>query len=252
MDRLTGKVVLIAGGTGGIGSVAAHRFAREGARVAIGSPLTVDGETLVHDIIGAGGDAVFMTMDVRDEGSVDKAVALTVRQFGRLDILMNNAGGSSNSDGPVTTASLDEFWNKIKVDLFGTFVGCRFAIPHLIAAGGGSIINMTSMAGFGGTVGRDAYTSAKGGVMALTKAMARTLVAQRIRVNAIAPGVVGTERICAMLEAADSSLAHAVLGRQPMGLIDPAEIAALATFLASDESLSLTGQIIAVHGGMFE
>jgi NAD(P)-dependent dehydrogenase (short-subunit alcohol dehydrogenase family) len=252
MGRLTGKAVLIAGGTGGIGSVTAHRFAREGARVAIGSPLTADGETLVHDIIAAGGDAVFMTMDVRDEGSVDKAVALTVEQFGRLDILINNAGGSSNSDGPVTTASLDEFWNKMQVDLFGTFVSCRFAIPHLIAAGGGSIINMTSMAGFGGTVGRDAYTSAKGGVMALTKAMARTLVTERVRVNAIAPGVVGTERIRAMLEAADSSLAHAVLGRQPMGLIDPAEIAALATFLASDESLSLTGQIIAVHGGMFE
>jgi NAD(P)-dependent dehydrogenase (short-subunit alcohol dehydrogenase family) len=250
MGRLAGKTAFIAGGTGGIGSATALMFAREGAKVAVGSRRVPEGEELVQQIIAAGGEALHVQMDVTDEKSVEKAVESAVSGLGKLDILINNAGGSSSADGPVTSGSLDEFWRVMKIDLYGTFVGSRFAIPHIVKQGGGSVINMASMAGFGGTVGRDAYTSAKGGVIALTKSMARTWVDHRIRVNAIAPAAVGSDRIRKMIE--DSEIARQAISTQKLGLIDPDEIAALATFLGADESRSLTGQIIGVHAGMFE
>jgi NAD(P)-dependent dehydrogenase (short-subunit alcohol dehydrogenase family) len=184
---------------------------------------------------------------VTEPDQVSAAIAATVRAFGKLDVLFNNAGGSSNADGRVTTAQLEEFWRVIKLDLYGTFLCSRFAIPEMEKAGGGSIINNASMVAIKGELNRAAYSSAKGGVVALTRSMAADFVRSRIRVNAIAPGAVKTERIVAMIEA--NPAAKKAVEVQPLGLIDPLEVAQLAVFLAADESRSITGEVFPVSGG---
>lgn len=250
MARLQNKTALIMGATGGIGQTCAEMFSREGARVVITGRRVSEGEALAKTIVGAGGEAVFVQCDVTEPESVENAVRQTMTQMGRLDILVNNAGGSANTDGPVTTADLDEFWNKMRVDHFGTFLGCRFAIPEMIKGGGGSVINMVSMAGFGNsTGGRAAYASAKAAVMNLTRTTAQTFVSDGIRVNGIAPAAVGTERIKKML--ADQPEAKSALASQPLGLIEPYDIGYAAIFLASEESRMMTGQILAIHAGSF-
>ncbi|HEY0759644.1 MAG TPA: SDR family oxidoreductase [Acidisarcina sp.] len=170
--------------------------------------------------------------------------------MGQIDILLNNAGGSGNADGLVTTASLDEFWNKMRVDHFGTFLALRSAIPEMIKTGGGSVINMVSVAGFGNVGGsRSAYASSKAAVMNLTRSTAHAFAGDRIRVNAIAPAGVATERIKKML--AYRPEAQAVVAAQRFGLIEPEDIAYAAVFLASDESRMITGHILPVDAGSF-
>ena len=250
MGRLQGKAALLMGATGGIGQSCAEMFAREGARVVVTGRRAAEGEAVAHGIVQSGGEAIFIACDVTEPESVESAVGRAVAHLGRLDILLNNAGGSANTDGSVITASLDEFWNKMRVDHFGTFLGCRFAIPEMVKGGGGSVINMVSMAGFGNnTGGRSAYASAKAAVINLTRTTAHTFVADRVRVNGIAPAAVGTERIKRML--VDRPEAKAALDGQPLGLIDPDDVAYAAVFLASDEARMVTGQILAIHAGSF-
>jgi NAD(P)-dependent dehydrogenase (short-subunit alcohol dehydrogenase family) len=247
MGRLDGKVVFIAGGTIGIGAVAAGAFAREGAKVAVAGRRVAEGQQVVESIQRRGGDAIFLRTDVTEPQQVEESIRATVRAFGLLNVLFNNAGGSSNADGPVTEASLDEFWRVIKLDLYGTFLCCRFAIPEIVKAGGGSVINNASMVGIKGELKRAAYTAAKGGVIALTRSMAAEFVRDKVRVNALAPGAVGTERILAMIAA--SPAAKKAVEAQPLGLIDPMEIAHAAVFLASDESRSITGEVLPISAG---
>jgi NAD(P)-dependent dehydrogenase (short-subunit alcohol dehydrogenase family) len=247
MGRLDGKVAFIAGGTGGIGAVTAGLFAREGARVAVAGRRIAEGQQVVERINGEGGEAIFLRTDVTEKESVEESIRATVDTFGLLNVLFNNAGGSSNADGPVTEASLDEFWRVIKLDLYGTFLCCRFAIPEIIKAGGGSVINNASMVGVRGELKRAAYTAAKGGVIALTRSMAAEFVRSKVRVNALAPGAVSTERILAMIEA--NPAAKKAVEVQPLGLIDPLEIAHAAVFLASDESRSITGEVLPISAG---
>jgi NAD(P)-dependent dehydrogenase (short-subunit alcohol dehydrogenase family) len=246
MSRLVGKVVLVSGATTGIGKVSAEVFAREGAKVVL-TGRRAEGEAVAAAIRRDGGTASFVQTDVTDEAAVRRAVETTIQTYGSLHVLFNNAGGSSNADGKVTEASLDEFWRVIKLDLFGTFLCCRFAIPEIIRAGGGAVINNASMVGIKGELNRDAYTAAKGGVIALTRSMAAEFVREKVRVNAIAPGAVKTERILAMIEA--NPAAKKAVEIQPLGLIDPLEIAQLAVFLASDESRSITGEVFPITGG---
>lgn len=246
MSRLVGKVVLVSGATTGIGKVSAEVFAREGAKVVL-TGRRAEGEAVAAAIRRDGGTATFVQTDVTDEAAVRRAVETTIQTYGSLHVLFNNAGGSSNADGKVTEASLDEFWRVIKLDLFGTFLCCRFAIPEIIRAGGGAVINNASMVGIKGELNRDAYTAAKGGVIALTRSMAAEFVREKVRVNAIAPGAVKTERILAMIEA--NPAAKKAVEIQPLGLIDPLEIAQLAVFLASDESRSITGEVFPITGG---
>ena len=144
-------------------------------------------------------------------------------------MLYNNAGGATPKDGKVTDMDLDEFWRTIGVDLFGTFLGCRFAIPVMVEGGGGSIINTTSIRAMVGTAGADAYSAAKGGVRALTQALALQWAAHNIRVNAIAPGVILTERVKALLRADDPIYQKSLLGAS-----DPEDVAQMALYLASD------------------
>ena len=185
-----------------------------------------------------------METDVSDADAMEAAVARTVEAYGGLDVIYNNAGGATAKDGLVTEMPLDEFWRTIGVDLFGTFLGCRLAIPHLVAAGGGSIINTTSIRAMIGTAGADAYTSAKGGVLTLTKALALQWAHAGIRVNAIAPGVILTERVRALLRDDDP-----IRMKTPLGPSEPEDVAPMALYLASDESRQVTGAILPMDGG---
>jgi NAD(P)-dependent dehydrogenase (short-subunit alcohol dehydrogenase family) len=244
MGRLNGKIALITGGGQGIGAAAARMFAAEGAKVALAEVVREAGEATAAAIREAGGEALFIETDVAKPEQVERAVRETVSAFGGLQVLYNNAGGATPRDGKVTEMELDEFWRTIGVDLFGTFLGCRFAIPVMVEGGGGSIINTTSIRALIGTAGADAYSAAKGGVLALTKALALQWAAHGIRVNAIAPGVVATERVRALLREDDP-----IRQKSIMGVSEPEDLAPLAVYLASDESRRLTGAILPVDSG---
>jgi NAD(P)-dependent dehydrogenase (short-subunit alcohol dehydrogenase family) len=241
---LQGKVALITGGGRGIGRAAALLFAREGAQVVIAELARADGEATAAAIRGAGGQARFVATDVTAPAQVEAAVRATVDAFGGLHVLYNNAGGATPKDGKVTEIDLDEFWRTIGVDLFGTFLGCRFAIPVMVEGGGGSIINTTSIRAMVGTAGADAYSAAKGGVRALTRALALQWAAHNIRVNAIAPGVILTERVKALLREDDPIYQKSLLGAS-----DPEDVAQMALYLASDEARRVTGAILPVDSG---
>jgi NAD(P)-dependent dehydrogenase (short-subunit alcohol dehydrogenase family) len=242
--RLEGKTALITGAGRGIGRAAALRFAAEGARVAIAEIGRADGAATARAIESAGGEALFVETDVADPESVAAAVAATVERFGGLQVLYNNAGGATPKDGKVTEIELDEFWRTIGVDLFGTFLGCRYAIPVMVEGGGGSIINTTSIRAMIGTAGADAYTSAKGGVRALTQALALQWAEKNIRVNAIAPGVILTERVKALLREDDPIFRKSLLGAST-----PEDVAHMALYLASDEARKVTGAILPMDSG---
>jgi NAD(P)-dependent dehydrogenase (short-subunit alcohol dehydrogenase family) len=242
--RLEGKTALITGAGRGIGRAAALRFAAEGAKVAIAEIGRADGEATARAIESAGGEALFVETDVANPESVAAAVAATVERFGGLQVLYNNAGGATPKDGKVTEIELDEFWRTIGVDLFGTFLGCRYAIPVMVEGGGGSIINTTSIRAMIGTAGADAYTSAKGGVRALTQALALQWAEKNIRVNAIAPGVILTERVKALLREDDPIFRKSLLGAST-----PEDVALMALYLASDEARKVTGAILPMDSG---
>ena len=245
MPRLHGKIAIITGGGIGIGRATAILFAREGARVAIADIDVAAGEEAAHL---AGNGAIAIRTDVTDPKSLQAAIRATVDKFGRLDVLHNNAGGSTAADDTAVNAPLDEFWRAIKLDLYGTFLGCRFGIPELIKFGGGSVINMSSNVALMGVPGRDCYTAAKGGIAAITRSLAVAYAPQKVRVNAIAPSATMTERVRRLVagNVALGKLADAHL----LGLIEPQDIASMALFLASDDSRMITGQVYPVDSGV--
>jgi NAD(P)-dependent dehydrogenase (short-subunit alcohol dehydrogenase family) len=172
MDRLKGKVAIITGATSGIGRTTAKLFAAEGASVAVVGRREPAGLQVVQEIADTGGEAHFFQADVSEEDSVRGMVAAVAARLGGVDILYNNAGGSTSRDSSVVHVPLDEFWRAMKLDLFGTFLCSRFAIPEMIRRGGGSIINSGSIVAMMGIKKRAAYTATKGGVVALTRSMA--------------------------------------------------------------------------------
>ncbi len=251
MARLAGKVALITGGGNGIGRATAERFAEEGAKVVVADVDSESGAAAAESARAggknSGGDAMFVPCDVRERASVETAFAETIKRFGKLNVLHNNAGGATPQDGPVTEAPEEEFWRAIKLDLYGTFLCCKLGIPHMIAAGGGSIINMSSIVALKAVGGRDCYTAAKGAISALTRSMAAEYAAQKIRINAIAPGVVLSERVKKLL--AGSKDLEKLRASNLLGLGLPGHIAEMAVHLASDEAAITTGQIISVDSG---
>ena len=252
MSRLKGKVAFITGGGGGIGRATAERFAEEGAKVVIAEIEPSVGETAAEAArergVDAGGDAFFIKTNVSDTDSVQAAIKKTIDRFGKLDILHNNAGGSTLQDGPVTEAPVEEFWRCINLDLFGTFLCSKYAIPEIIKSGGGSIINMSSNVALMALPGRDCYTAAKGAIASMTRSMAVEYAPNKIRVNAIAPSVILSDRVKKLLAA--SPEIEAISKTHLLGLGEPIHVADLAVYLAADESAITTGQVISVDSGV--
>ena len=245
--KLAGRAALITGATAGIGRASAALFAAEGAAVTVVGRNAAQGGQVVSDIRAAGGRAIFVAADVTSEEAAQNAVDATLSAFGRLDILYNNVGGVTAEDGPLTDISLETFWDAIKLNLFGTWNFSRVAIPRLLAAGGGTVINTVSGAALRGRPGGHAYAASKGAVVSLTRAMA-VEYAPTIRVNAISPTKVLTERVRRLRDG--KNLARTLSqSRELLGWGEPIDVARAALFLACDDSKMTTGHILPVDSG---
>jgi NAD(P)-dependent dehydrogenase (short-subunit alcohol dehydrogenase family) len=249
--RLEKRAALITGGTSGIGEATALLFADEGARVAVVGRSIERGEAIADRIRTNGGDAIFVQTDVRKADDCRNAVDLTVGAFGRLDVLFNNAGTYVAND---TVGCSEEEWDdQVDTSLKGTFLMSKFALPHMIEAGVGSIINCSSGWGLVGGAKAVAYCAAKGGMVVMTKAMAVDHGPQGIRVNAVCPGDTDTpmEHEDAREQGMtwDEYVRNAVGGRPIARMASPEEIARAVLFLASDESSFITGAALPVDGG---
>jgi NAD(P)-dependent dehydrogenase (short-subunit alcohol dehydrogenase family) len=256
MPRLAGRAALISGGASGIGRAAAVMFAREGAAVAIADIDREAGAAAAAFVRAAGGAAVFIATDVTDATSVKAAVAAAERHFGKLDTLLNCAGGSIDADAPVGTVDVAAVWARtMTLDLLGTIHCCHHAIPAIVRAGGGAVVNMSSGAALRGASPAHIYTTAKGGILSLTRALAGTYARDNVRVNAICAGRILTERILARFgtpdapKAAEDQKADERVKDYPFWVGTPDDIANIALFLASEESRMITGAAIPAEGG---
>jgi 3alpha(or 20beta)-hydroxysteroid dehydrogenase len=243
MGRLEGKVAIISGGARGQGEAEAHLFVREGASVVIGDVLDREGHAVAEALQGA---AVFERLDVRSEADWESVVASTVDRWGRVDVLVNNAGVFRLAG---LTQTEMELWHQImEVNATGVFLGMKAVAHQMMEQRSGSIINISSIAGLRGAGMAFAYGASKWAVRGMTKSAAQELAGYGIRVNSIHPGIIDT----AMLQEFDAAgVREAVRERIPLGgEAAPEEVAKLALFLASDESRYSTGSEFVVDGGM--
>lgn len=249
MDRLLGKVAVITGAASGIGRAAAARFVAEGAAVVIGDLDKEQAAEAAAALTAGSGRAVGQGVDVLEESSLEALVGRAVSEFGGLDILCNHVGGSNpRKDLDLLRMDLDEFDRTMRLNVRSTVIGCRLALPHMIAAGGGSIVNTASVGGLSGDFLQSAYGTAKAAVIRLTQYVATQYGDRRVRCNAVAPGAVMTPALADNVPAAtiEGIRAHNAL---PF-IGEPDDIANAMLFLASDESRYITGQVLVVDGGM--
>ena len=245
--RLEGKVAFISGGARGMGAVEARMFAQEGAKVVIGDVLDEDGKRTEAEINESGGECLFVPLDVTDENAWKNAVSTAVSRFGKLDILVNNAGILRSNNVMDTTS---EEWDLVLgVNAKGVFLGTKTAIPEIRKAGGGSIVNISSVAGLIGSQS-SAYSASKGAVRLLTKSTAIQYAAEGIRCNSVHPGVIETPMTTPiMLNTQEGRELNAA--RHPLGRIgQPEDIAYGVLFLSSDESSFMTGSELVIDGGL--
>lgn len=244
--RLSGKVAIITGGAHGMGAEEVRLFAREGAKVVIADILEDDGRKLEAEVQQTGGEAMFLRTDVTSEADWQRLVDAAVARFGKLDILVNNAGLSSTSEAdPMST----EGWRRImEVNATGVFLGTKYAIPAMQKAGGGSIVNISSIMGFvGGEAGHPAYHASKGAVRIFTKATAVKYGPLGIRANSVHPGFMPPMRSARPRDAA--SLQRLIDWTPLRRIGKPIEVAYAVLFLASDEASFITGTELVVDGG---
>jgi len=247
MGRLDGKVALISGGARGQGETEAKLFCREGATVVFGDVLDDEGHKVEAEIRAAGGEAMYVHLNVTSESDWRAAVDTVVQKYGKLDILVNNAGILIRKGIEETT---EDDWDRIMaVNVKGVFMGTKYALPALRQAGGGSIINISSTAGLvGSPYGSAAYTATKGAVRLFTKATATQHAKDKIRCNSVHPGPIDTEMMRDVL--GDPTLREERLQRIPLGRAGKAEDVAYGVlYLASDEASFVTGSELVIDGG---
>ena len=244
--RLANKVALISGGARGMGAVEARLFTQEGAMVCIADILEEQGRALEAEIADAGGEAMFVRLDVNSEREWTEAVDAVVSAYGRLDILVNNAGIYQRANVE-ETSSAD--WDRmLSINGRGVFIGTKAAIPAMRAAGGGSIVNISSVAGIIGSAGATAYNASKGAVRLLTKSTAVQHAAENIRANSVHPGPIETDMLDLVFPEEGMREARAL--NIPLGRMGRAEdVAKGVLFLASDESSYMTGGELVIDGG---
>lgn len=250
--RLSGKVAFITGAGSGIARAAARIFAREGASVVIAELKEELGRASENEVKAAGGEALFLQTDVTKEDSVRQSIAATVQRYGGLHVLYNCAGGSIVEDRPVTEVDMSVWHHTISFDLMGPFLCSRHGIPEIIKSGGGAVVNMSSIAALMGFTPAHVYVAAKGGIISLTKALACDYGRHGVRVNAICPGLVLTDRVKSR-GLGDDRVASKFTERMkghPFATGQPEDIANIALFLVSNEARMITGAIIAADGGL--
>lgn len=242
---MNGKVVVVTGAGSGIGQATALRFAAKGAHVLA---VDVNGDAAGDTADRAQGKLVPLQTDVSDEAAVTEMFKRCERELGTVSVLANIAGIGSTTSAPDTPL---EVWERVfAVNASGTFLCCKHAIPRMIAAGGGSIVNMGSVAGMVGLRNRAAYCASKGAVIAFTRALALDHVADRIRVNCICPGTVDSPWVRRLMDEAGEPL-DALVARQPMGRLGtPVEIAEAVLYVASDAAAFMTGSALVLDGGL--
>ena len=248
--RLEGKVALITGAASGIGRESALLFAKEGAKVAVVDLHEEAGRAVARAIQEAGGEAIFVRADVARAEDAARMVAETEAAFGKLDVLFNNAGVMLPDDDDAVNTPEEIFDKTYQVNVKGVFLGCKYGIPALRRAGGGSIINTASfVATLGAATPQIAYTASKGAVLSLTRELAVIHARENIRVNALSPGPLRTELLMKFLDTEEKRQRRLV--HIPMGRFGEAgEMARAALFLASDESSYMTGAELRVDGGI--
>ena len=248
MGRLEGKAALISGGAQGQGESEVRLFAKEGARIVFGDILDAKGKKVEAEINEAGGVAKYVHLDVTDEKDWNSAAKLLSKLYGKLDILVNNAGIAMAGKNLEEVTS--EEWDRIQeVNSKGVFLGVKTALPYMKASGGGSIVNISSMAGIVGVPGISAYTASKGAVRLLTKSIAIEYGAHNIRCNSVHPGYIETEMISGLL--ANSEAMTNRLDITPLGIFATAHDVALSVlYLASEESRYVTGSELVIDGGI--
>ena len=247
--RLEGKVAFISGGARGMGACEAELFAAEGAKVALGDVLEEQGRAAEAKIRAAGGEVLFVRLDVTSEDSWKGAIAATVSRYGKLDVLVNNAGIGSGA-APSTVEDTDgERWDRImEINSTGVFLGAQYAIPEMRRAGGGSIINISSIFGLVGSPGSTPYHASKGAVRLLTKSTAVQYAGDGIRVNSVHPGFVDTPMTAEQFRQPGGRQRR--IDTTPLGKIGaPLDIAYGVLYLASDESSFVTGSELVIDGG---
>ena len=248
MQRLEGKRAVVTGAANGIGRAIALRLASEGARVALADVDTEAAEGVAAEMEG---ESLVQKADVTKAADLEALVGRAVSEWGGLDVMVNNAG--VGVAGTAITTTEEEYDRVLDVCVRGTFLGMKYAIPALAASGGGSVINMSSVAALVGLVDRAVYSAAKGAIYSMTRASAIDHVGEGVRVNCIAPGTVDTPWVARITSGYDDpEQARANMqARQPHGrFVTPEEIAAMAAYLAADESASVIGACMVVDGGV--